>query len=1136
MPTSLIAAVFFAGDAILMAAALGSAGMAAASFAVTFVISSLVARAFSPGDSGANVGVDSGVRQQNPPAPTNNIPIVYGDAYLGGTFVDAVLTIDQKTMYYVLAISSLSGSPTSSFVFDRTKFYYSDRIITFDSVDQTKVVSLTDGAGNVDTKISGQLFIYLYTSSYAGVITGINTAVLTSTLMGGADINAAQRWPASNRQMNGLAFAIVVLNYSRDAQTTQMQPITFKVGQYLDGVSASYPGAVWFDYMTSTVYGGGMDVNLVDAASGAALDAYAQQTITFTNSSGAPSTQPRYKVNGVIDTGQNVLPNIDRIMLACDSWNQYNAATGKWAVVINKATASTFAFDDNNVIGEIKTSLLDLTNSVNEIEAQFPSKLNRDQRDVVYLETPVGLLYANEPINKYSCNFDLVNDSVQATYLANRILEQAREDLIVTINAAYPAIQVDAGDVVTLTNVAYGWNAKLFRVMKVSEISLPDGNLGATLDLSEYNAQVYDDLAITQYSPSPNSNLVSPSYFSAVAAPTVSASRPAATIPSFDISVVTPSVGRTTTLQLYYSTLPAPTASQWTLLDTYESPASTSLTAGSTFTFLNEMLPAGTYYFGAVALNDIGQSLISGASAALVWAPTGTVGSQTALVALYQWLTAVPGNPSGTSIYTWATASNGTYTGGNGWLTAIPANPGTAGMSLWQAAISISAPASSTTTTVSWTSGYSKTAISTNGNAGNSSVICYALYAGNPTVTGAAVTKSGTALPATTDFSPASATAFTLSTQTPGASQAMFQSDGLYYPMTNVTIWNTPYLSNLKVGNLSAISADLGTITAGTISSNTYTMTSSNGFIVRLGQSASGIPIAIQVTGITVNDWAIHTYGSMLIGDIFSGNIRSGYMFSSNSDVAYTGIFMNALCNNIGIYGRGNASYGGASHAILGQCFGGATGGLNTSGIVGSAINYDFYADGAGINYGPFTGAHDALVPIAATIAEGDIAIDRGVAARKNFSNTICFVEPSSSANQKGVVGMFVGGARLLNVDSLPAALKDEPTITIETITEMGIETEREIKTINPKPEVASLMLTHKVIAMNALGEGQINICGEGGNLSIGDLIVTSSIPGKGMKQSDDIVKSTTVAKSRENVTFASPAEVKQVACIYMCG
>jgi len=80
MPTSLIAAVFFAGDAIVMGAALGAAGMAAASFAVTFVISSLVSRAFAPGDPNANMGTDSGVRQQNPPSPTNNIPIVYGDA------------------------------------------------------------------------------------------------------------------------------------------------------------------------------------------------------------------------------------------------------------------------------------------------------------------------------------------------------------------------------------------------------------------------------------------------------------------------------------------------------------------------------------------------------------------------------------------------------------------------------------------------------------------------------------------------------------------------------------------------------------------------------------------------------------------------------------------------------------------------------------------------------------------------------------------------------------------------------------------------------------------------------------------------------------------------------------------------
>ena len=38
------------------------------------------------------------------------------------------------------------------------------------------------------------------------------------------------------------------------------------------------------------------------------------------------------------------------------------------------------------------------------------------------------------------------------------------------------------------------------------------------------------------------------------------------------------------------------------------------------------------------------------------------------------------------------------------------------------------------------------------------------------------------------------------------------------------------------------------------------------------------------------------------------------------------------------------------------------------------------------------------------------------------------------------------------------------------------------------------------------------------------------------MRQSDDIVRSYTVAKARESVTFADTSEVKMIACIYMCG
>ena len=86
------------------------------------------------------------------------------------------------------------------------------------------------------------------------------------------------------------------------------------------------------------------------------------------------------------------------------------------------------------------------------------------------------------------------------------------------------------------------------------------------------------------------------------------------------------------------------------------------------------------------------------------------------------------------------------------------------------------------------------------------------------------------------------------------------------------------------------------------------------------------------------------------------------------------------------------------------------------------------------------------------------------------------------------------------------------------------------------KAEHEHLFNTYKTIKINSIGEGKINVCGQAGNISVGDLIVASDTQGKGMKQSDDIIRSYTVAKSRENVTFASADEVKQIACIYLGG
>jgi len=903
----------------------------AATFVVNFALSLIVTRLFAENPEQQQ---DMGVRQQVPPSAVNAIPIVYGNAYMGGTFVDAVLTTDQKTMYYVLAISSIS--PNGQFTFDTADMYYGDRKITFDGSDLTKVVSLTDEAGNVDTKVNGNLYINLYKSTTGGTITSANGASAPSTVMGGSDIAVGQRWTGT-RQMNGLGFAIVKLIYNRDADTTQLNPITFKVAHTLNGTGVAKAGDVWYDYMTNAVYGGAVDAAFVNSTSATALNAYGDQNITFTNSSGAPSTQPRYRINGVLDAGQSVLSNVDRIVSACDSWMTYNAALGQWSVVINKAESTAYAFNDNNIIGEIRVSATDITSSINQVEARFPFKENRDQAAFVNIETPSGLLYPNEPVNKYSITYDLVNDSVQANYLANRLLEQAREDLIVGFTTTYYGIQVDAGDVVSVTNSDYGWNAKLFRVMKVNEASLPDGNLGARLELSEYNAQVYDDFDITQFTPIPNSGLASVSYFSPLAAPTVTGF-PSATIPYIDVQVFVPTTGRVTFANLFWTTSATPSASDWKLVSSASTTNGQPVTNNTYYTFANITLNTGTYYFAYMVGNDVTNSILSPISAALVWnpvagagptgatgptgqsitgptgdlgptgptgtgttGPTGQAGLQVARPAVYQWALSTP-SISGSSTYTWA---SGAYTAPSGWATTITAAP-SAGFILYTATVTVTDVATATSTFFSWTgasivvSGYAGTNGATGptggagvtgptGGAGASARIMYARIASNPTPVSGTVTVAGDNRPSGAQGSAVWGASFNVTWYAndpdPSSNNSLYQADGIYNGST--TSWSTPYISALKVGALSAVSTNTGSLTiSGTLQSNTAaisgtTMTGSGGVLYSTGNFAFGD----STSNITYNGTAINING---LANFSSSNFTSPSDITANTSTPFS--------------------------------------------------------------------------------------------------------------------------------------------------------------------------------------------------------------------------------------------------------
>ena len=1225
-------ATLIAAGAQYLATATGMT-LAYATFAVNFAVSLIVTRIFA---DNPETQQDMGVRQQVPPSAVNAIPVVYGDAYMGGTFVDAVLTTDQKTMYYVLAISSISeanatlGTAAGVLNYDTTKMYYGDRLITFDGTDLTKVVSLTDEAGNVDTKISGNLYINLYKSSSAGVITSANGASAPSTVMGGSDIAVGQRWPAANRQMNNLGFAIVKLVYNRDADTTQLQPITFSVSHYPNGASVAKPGDVWLDYITNKSYGGAIGwlpdgtftASYVDATSATALNAYSDATITYTPAGGgSPVTQARYRINGVLDAGQTVLSNLDRIMSACDSWMTYNAALGQWSVVINKAEFTAYAFTDNNIVGDIRVGATDITSSINQVEARFPFKSNRDQASFVNIQTPTGLLYPNEPVNKYSITYDMVNDSVQAQYLANRLLEQAREDLLVSFNTTYYGIQVDAGNVISVTNADYGWNAKLFRVMKVNEASLSDGSLGARLELTEYNAQVYDDFDITQFTPAPNSGLASPIYFSPLSAPTV-VGYPSAVVPNFSVTVFIPTTGRVTFSNLFFTTSATPVSSDWQLLTSASTANNQPITNNTNYTYTNLTLNTGTYYFAYLVGNDITTSTLSPISASFVWNPVAGAGAAGPFVDI-----------SGLTVF--SRSSGGTVTPSTATLTAVTQNV-TSPTYAWTITDATPTTGSASTITITPDSGVSNVTASlvvngsnltsaitrsitmavvddgSSGSTGPRNAQVYFFYnAGQSTAPTAPTTSevaynfasqtaSTTASGWATTFSP-SAVSTTSANNKYWAVLVVFQENtyGGSYSETISTVFTWQNLNGLVTfTNLSNSVGSGGTTTTfidgGAITANSLqvdkitsgTTSSLNGGVFTLGNAGVVLNGFSGVGGF--ESTTSGRYGLMAFQETPSSNQAAAFGASTYSngaaaiaafatyDLNYNSFYtaFSASTNSFAGNGRYNRSigtvgnialvpvnstvlngadnagyfayYGTSASARIAEAFIANT--TTVSGYVGRRydttgvtllneiyLNNGSYAAQSTLGsiysaggYLPFTGTHDGLIEVTDAPIVGDIVVDYQVEAVLDVSNIVMLYKKSTTANQKGVIGVCI------QIFDVPPSDWDEYENTGEIDPITGTPVPDPAPVYNPM--YYPIPAGQKVIHINALGEGLINVCGEGGDIEIGDLIVTSSIAGKGMKQADDFVRSITVAKSRQAVTFSSPTDVQQIACIYLGG
>lgn len=386
------------------------------------------------------------------------IPVIYGERRVGGVRVYMTAAGGKKNEYLYLALALCEGEVES---------------ITDIEIDN---IPITDGR-----------FTGLYSVE---TFTGTDSQA-ASTLLQAASVD----WTSDHR-LRGVAYIAIRLKYDADA-FSGVPDITavVKGKKVYDPRTTSTawsdnPALCIRDYLTNNRYGKGLPTSAINetAFAQAANDL---DSFTATPYVGAPSSLKLFKTNIVLDTGEEIFRNVERMLLGCRGFLPYTQ--GQYSLKIDQATSSILTLTTDTIIGGLKISGSKKEDRFNRVVVKFPNPETDWQPDQAfwpdagsteestYQAEDGGTLLVDE------VDLDGVTNYYSARDIARILVLRSRNGLRVGLKATSEALDLTVGDVVSITHPTPGWTAKPFQV---EEVSL---NYDGTADLSliEYDSAIY---------------------------------------------------------------------------------------------------------------------------------------------------------------------------------------------------------------------------------------------------------------------------------------------------------------------------------------------------------------------------------------------------------------------------------------------------------------------------------------------------------------------------------------------------------------------------------------------------------------------------------------------------------------------
>ena len=436
---------------------------------------SMITRALTPKlDLGAQMGGRSVMTRD----AASSRKIIYGRARVGGNVVYLESTgTDNKYLWLVTAIAGHEIDAYEQVWFNDQKIW--------------------DGGSYVSDWGS-----YVSISFYDGSQT---------TADSGLD-NASTKW-TSNHILLDTAYMVVKLTYDQEKFAQGLPNISTvvrgkKVWNPINSslVWSQNPALCLRDYLTDTKYG--LGESTANIASINTAIGVCNETVALA----AGGTQPRYTIDGVIDTGDSLKSNIELMVGSMAGRLIY--ASGKFEIHAGKYVAPTVTIDESQILGEIKVQTKQsrrngynavkgvfLSEEDNYVLADYPAQLSKttagsfvtgDRYKILTIGTTdftaigasantVGLnfkatgagsgsgtasLFLAEDDEQIYLDMPLplTVNNIRAQRLARLALLRSRQQEAITMACNLSALRFNVGDNINITNARLGYSQKVFEV------------------------------------------------------------------------------------------------------------------------------------------------------------------------------------------------------------------------------------------------------------------------------------------------------------------------------------------------------------------------------------------------------------------------------------------------------------------------------------------------------------------------------------------------------------------------------------------------------------------------------------------------------------------------------------------------